>query len=175
MSPDSSSALAAKVVELAARCGVRFGCAESLTGGLLAAQIVSVPGASRVFVGGVVAYETAVKHHALGVDAQQLTLTGPVAAAVAEQMAAGVSGCLGQKIEYAVATTGVAGPDPDPQTGQEPGVFYIGVWDTNGACISRRFQVGGSRAQVRQAAVNQALKLLQERIALREATESINL
>lgn len=117
--------LASQVVAAAKEKNLRFAAAESLTGGMLAAAIVAVPGASQVFTGGVVAYDTAVKKQLLGVASVRLTRTGPVDAVVAAQMACGLE-ALGASFELAVATTGVAGPDADPQTGQKPGVFYVG-------------------------------------------------
>ena len=89
--PDSEACeLARAVVHRADELGVRFAAAESLTGGLLSATIVSVPGASRVFSGGIVAYDTALKSSLLGVDAPLLAARGPVDPEVATQMARGV-------------------------------------------------------------------------------------
>ncbi|MFC6235944.1 CinA family protein, partial [Leucobacter soli] len=75
--------LAAQVIRLATDRRARIAVAESLTGGLLAAELVSVPGASIAFSGGVVAYDTALKRTLLGVDGGLLAERGPVDAEVA--------------------------------------------------------------------------------------------
>ena len=108
------------VIAAARRSGQRIAVAESLTGGWLCSALVSVPGASAVVLGGVVAYATPLKSALLGVDTELLRQRGPVDPAVAEQMARGVrTACAvdGRPAEIGIATTGVAGPDPDPQTG----------------------------------------------------------
>ena len=94
----------------AAEAGQTVATAESLTGGLVAAALTDVPGASSAFRGGVVAYATELKAEALGVDVALLKAHGPVYAPVAAAMAEGVRERLQATI--GVATTGVAGPDP---------------------------------------------------------------
>ena len=166
-----SAALAQQVVAEADRLGRRIAVAESLTGGLLAATIVSVPGASRVFSGGIVAYDTALKASLLAVDVGLLTAYGPVNPEVARQMARGArSACAvpppGQAIgstrseaDVAVATTGVAGPDADPQTGQAVGTVWIGVSSSAGE-MAHELQLQGDRAEIRTEAVRAALQIL---------------
>jgi nicotinamide-nucleotide amidase len=129
--------------------------AESLTGGLVADAFVTVPGTSAVFRGGVVAYATEVKHSMLGVDADLLEAKGAVDADVALQMAAGVRGRLGA--DWGVATTGVAGPDP--QDGVPPGVAYVAV-DGPGTSRVERLDLTGDREQIRAGATERALELL---------------
>ncbi|HEY2642418.1 MAG TPA: nicotinamide-nucleotide amidohydrolase family protein, partial [Galbitalea sp.] len=95
------------IAELTAR-GLTIAVAESLTGGLLVAELISVPGASAVVNGGVVAYNTALKHSLLGVDQQLLATRGAVDPDVAGQMAAGVRlACAvdGVPADLGVATT----------------------------------------------------------------------
>lgn len=129
--------------------------AESLTGGLLASRIVDVPGASVVFRGGVVAYATDLKHALLGVDAQLLARHGAVHPQVAAQMADGVRERLGAT--WGLATTGVAGPDP--QDGHPPGTVFVGLAGPDGVrTIS--LLLTGDRSQVRGATVDAALALL---------------
>ncbi len=120
--PDVADA-AVRVVRLLGERGLRLATAESLTGGLLAGAVTDVPGASRVFVGGVVAYATSLKHALLGVDADLLERVGAVDPDVAAQMADGVRRRLGADV--GLATTGVAGPDP--QDGHAPGTVFVGV------------------------------------------------
>ena len=98
---------AARVLGLLAARSTDLAVAESLTGGLLAATLVDVPGASTVFRGGVVAYATPAKHALLRVDADLLARVGPVDAEVARQMALGARAAFGAGV--GVATTGVAG------------------------------------------------------------------
>lgn len=128
--------------------------AESLTGGLVAAAIVDVPGASRVLRGGVVAYATDVKASVLGVDAGLLARRGAVDPDVATQMAAGVRAALGADV--GVATTGVAGPDP--QDGHPPGLVHVAVRTPAGGAV-RTLQATGDRGEVRRAARTAALEL----------------
>ncbi|WP_275003847.1 CinA family protein [Promicromonospora iranensis] len=130
------------LAEAAAR-GWTIGVAESLTGGLVTAALVSVPGASRVLRGGVVAYATDLKAGLLGVDADLLAERGAVDEAVAAQMAAGVRTVTGADV--GLATTGVAGPDP--QDGQEPGVVFVAV-STPVVSEVHRLDLDGDRSQV---------------------------
>lgn len=157
---------AATVVEALRRAGRTVAVAESLTGGLLAATLVDVPGASRVLRGAVVAYATDLKHELLGVDADLLRRRGAVDGEVAEQMAGGVRRRL--RADYGVATTGVAGPDA--QDGHAPGTVYVAVVgpeaDERGP-LQRRLHLPGDRGQVRRAAVRAALASLQERLDTR--------
>lgn len=125
-------------------------CAESLTGGELAALLSSTPGASRTFVGGVVSYATEIKHRVLGVTADRV-----VSADCAVQMASGARALMGT--DWALSTTGVAGPDQ--QEGQAVGTVYVGI-DGPGGARSALFLFDGDRASVRSAACAAALDLL---------------
>jgi len=130
-------------------------CAESLTGGLVADAFVTVPGTSSVFLGGVVAYATQLKHELLGVDAGLLEARGAVDPDVALQMAAGVRRRLGAA--WGVATTGVAGPEP--QDGVPPGVVYVAVVGPGTRRVVRH-DLDGDREQIREGACRRALELL---------------
>ncbi|MGH8777189.1 MAG: nicotinamide-nucleotide amidohydrolase family protein, partial [Jiangellaceae bacterium] len=111
------------VVATLLSAGATAATAESLTGGLLAGALVSVPGASAVLRGGVVAYATDLKAALLDVPHALLDRHGPVAAETAAAMAEGVRLRCGST--FGVATTGVAGPGP--QDGQPAGRFYVAV------------------------------------------------
>lgn len=151
--------LARAVIERACALGLRIAVAESLTGGLLANALVTVPGASRAFSGGIVSYDTELKHTLLGVDAQLLCTRGPVNNEVARQMAAGVRrACAvnGVSAAIGIATTGVAGPDPDSQSGQQPGTVWLGVSSLAGE-RAVLLACSGSRAAIRASAVEAAL------------------
>jgi nicotinamide-nucleotide amidase len=135
--------------------GQTLAVAESLTGGALAAALVDVPGVSGAFRGGIVAYATELKHALLGVDAGLLTREGAVHPEVARQMAEGVRRALGTT--WGVATTGVAGPDP--QDGRPPGRVFVAVTGPSTSLVEP-LQLDGDRAAVRAATVGVALDLL---------------
>jgi len=135
--------------------GETLAVAESLTGGALAAALVDVPGVSGAFRGGIVAYATELKHALLGVDAGLLAREGAVHPDVARQMADGVRRALGTT--WGVATTGVAGPDP--QDGRPPGRVFVAVTGPSTSLVEP-LQLDGDRAAVRAATVGVALDLL---------------
>lgn len=145
---------AAELLSSLSRAGATLACAESLTGGALAAEIVSVPGASAVFRGGVVAYASDVKHSVLGVDAALLAEFGAVNPMVAAQLATGARRRLGA--DCALSTTGVAGPDPSDGVGV--GVVFLGFADPFTSFVYRA-EYSGSRAEIRAAAVADSLRI----------------
>jgi nicotinamide-nucleotide amidase len=167
VSPSESSSAAEDAVEIVAeltRLGLTIAIAESLTGGLLVAELVSVPGASAVVSGAVVAYNTALKHSLLGVNASLLSEYGPVYPDVAAQMAEGIRvACAIDEVpaDIGVSTTGVAGPEP--QDGQAVGTVYIGL-ATDGGTTVTALELGGSREAIRRQVVYESL--LQVRKAL---------
>ncbi|MFE0459749.1 CinA family protein [Kitasatospora sp. NPDC058965] len=134
--------------------GATLAVAESLTGGLLAARLVDVPGASATFRGSVTAYATELKARLLGVDEGLLAVHGPVHPVVARQMAEGVRRLLGA--DYGLATTGVAGPEP--QDGQPVGTVHLGFAGPGGTLV-RSPRLSGDRATIRRKAVDGALEL----------------
>lgn len=129
--------------------------AESLTGGLVASELVAVPGASAAFRGSVTAYATELKHEILGVDAALLAERGAVDAEVARAMAEGVRDRLGA--DWGVSTTGVAGPDP--QDGQPAGTVFVAVAGPRDTVVSP-LRLPGDRGAVRRASVAAVLELL---------------
>ncbi len=147
MSPEAAS-----LITLAVRAGVTLATAESLTGGLVCAALVSEPGASAVVKGGIVAYDSAIKASVLGVSPVDLAEEGPVSHVVAIAMARGVCRALGADV--AVATTGVAGPEP--HGGQAAGTFVIAVVGPKVERVVTYF-ADGDRASVVQRAVAFAL------------------
>lgn len=144
--------VARTVLDLAARRGDRLAVAESLTGGTVLGTLTAVPGSSRSVVGGVVSYATEVKRQLLGVTAPLV-----ISAECAEQMARGVRESL--DADWAVATTGVAGPDP--QEDQPVGTVYVAVAGSEGTA-SRRLALTGDRQEIREATVQAALALLRD-------------
>jgi nicotinamide-nucleotide amidase len=139
---------AAALVAALAERGLTVAVAESLTGGLVVAELVSIPGASAVVRGGVVAYATELKATLLGVDAGVLAAAGPIQSIVAEQMAQGVRHKLGADV--GLATTGVAGPDR--QDGHPPGEVWIAV-AAIGEVRSLHLELGGDRSSIRRETV----------------------
>jgi len=144
-----------RIIGKAAAAGKRIAAAESLTAGMVAAELGTVAGASAVLQGGVVAYQNAVKEEVLGVDRTLLASAGSVDARVAEQMAAGVRTLL--KADFGVSTTGVAGPDP--HDGKDVGTVFIGLAGPGGTS-SQEFHFAGDRASIRAQACAAALRLL---------------
>lgn len=152
---EAVDAVAAAAVAALAERELTVAVAESLTGGALGAALTSVPGASAVFRGGIVAYATPLKTALLGVSPRLLAEAGPVHADVAAAMAAGARARLGA--DCSVALTGVAGPEP--QGGASPGTVWIGLSSDRGH-RTELLSLSGSRAEIRSAAVRQALELL---------------
>ncbi len=151
--PDRS--LPEEVVALLAERDASIATAESLTGGALCSALVSVPGASAVVRGGIVAYTAQMKARLLGVDPDLMREAGLVSEDVAVAMARGVRDATGAAL--GVATTGVAGPDS--HDGAPPGRVYVAVSGPAGDVSSRRDLAGG-RADVRAATVEVALTLV---------------
>jgi len=158
--PTSSAAGRDSVADLIARltaARLSVAVAESLTGGLVMTALTSVPGASAVVRGGVVAYATEVKREVLGVDGDLLDSKGAVDAEVALQMARGVREHIGA--DFGLATTGVAGPDE--QDGKAPGVVFVAV-DTPFDHWYRELLLEGDREQIRTRSAIAVLELLTE-------------
>ncbi|MFY1633195.1 CinA family protein [Solwaraspora sp. WMMB335] len=128
---------------------------ESLTGGLVAAALVGVAGASAVFRGGLVVYATDLKSSLAGVPAQLLAERGPVDPDVAVALAEGGRSRCGA--DWALATTGVAGPRP--QGGKPVGRVYVALAGPTGPLV-RRLDLHGGRDVIRAASVTAALRLL---------------
>jgi nicotinamide-nucleotide amidase len=151
--------------------GFKLAIAESLTGGLLSAEFVSVPGASKVLLGSIVAYQTSLKHELLGVSRNLLENQGPVDPEVAAQMAAGVRTKLANKtntdeqLVIGVATTGVAGPES--QAGVAVGTVYVAVSGPGligDSVYAHSFE--GDRDSIRTATVSAAIDALGECLGL---------
>ncbi|MGW9026558.1 CinA family protein [Streptomyces sp. NPDC055722] len=155
--------VAAEVLRLLTVRGETLAVAESLTGGLVAAEITAVSGASKVFRGSVTAYATDLKRDVLGVDGTLLDERGAVDPQVAAQMAAGVRKVLGA--DWGLATTGVAGPEP--QDGQPVGTVFVAVHGPSaemsgelGGGKVASLRLNGDRAEIRMESVRSVLGLL---------------
>jgi nicotinamide-nucleotide amidase len=150
---------AAEVLAALRARGESLGTAESLTGGMLGALVTSVAGASEVYVGGVVSYATGVKQSLLGVPEQLVAEHGVVSAECAAAMASGARGVLGA--DWAVSTTGVAGPDS--QEGKPVGLVYVAVAGPLGTTVVE-LHLEGDRAHIRGAACDAALRAALEAV-----------
>lgn len=133
--------------------GQTLGVAESLTGGLLCDAIVQVPGASKVFMGGIVAYDEGRKAALLGVSPQTLAAHTAVSRETALEMAQGARRAL--NVDFALATTGYAGPD-----GDDVGLVYVARADASGA-VAQEHRFTGTREEIRRQAVRAALELME--------------
>jgi nicotinamide-nucleotide amidase len=147
--------LAAQVQSRLRELGHSVATAESLTGGLLAAALTDVPGASATVRGGLVAYLDEVKQGVLGVPTEVLEQDGAVSRRCAEAMARGARQLLGA--DWAVSTTGVAGPEPSE--GKDVGTVHVAVAGEHRSA-HRALTLQGTRTQIRAATVTAALELL---------------
>lgn len=145
------------MLALLAERGETLSTAESLTGGMLASLLTDVPGASRSFRGGVVAYASELKESVLGVPAGVVAEHGVVSEPCAAAMAEGVRRLTGST--YAVATTGVAGPDL--QEGKPAGLVFVAVSAPSGTLV-RELHLTGGRDAVRRDACGEGLDALAE-------------
>ena len=147
---------AGRLGELLLASGKTLAVAESCTGGLLAGAITDVPGSSRYFLGGTVAYHNDVKACALGVPPSLVAAHGAVSSEVALAMAEGVLARIGADV--AIATTGVAGPGGGTR-GKPVGTVWVAVADRRGVRRAYRHRFKGDRGVVRRATVRAALEV----------------
>ena len=148
--------LAAVVLDLLGAEGAHLAVAESCTGGIVGQRLTNVPGSSRVFRGGVLAYDNGVKLQLLGVSSDTLAEHGAVSEAVAREMAEGAARTL--DTEAAVAVTGIAGPS-GAVPGKPVGTVWIGVsWRERVRAFTH--VLPGSREAVRRRAAQWALDYL---------------
>jgi nicotinamide-nucleotide amidase len=153
------SAAAAAVVHALVERKETLAVVESLTGGLLAAAVVDVAGASAVFRGGLVVYATELKSTLAGVPAELLDERGPVDPDVALALAEGGRQRCGA--DWGLSTTGVAGPDG--QGGKPVGTVFVAVAGPSGSAV-RGLDLDGGRHAIRAAAVTTALRLLADHL-----------
>ena len=151
---------AARLVEMLKQRSLTIATAESLTAGLMASTIASVPGASAVLMGGVVAYDERIKQQLLSVRAETLQTNGVYSPECAMEMAQGARLALG--VDVALSCTGIAGPDGG--TPENPvGTVYIGMSCPRGT-IAQTFQFTGDRQSVREQSVAHALQMALEAV-----------
>ena len=136
-----------------------IGSVESMTGGLFAARITSVPGASKVFKGSIVSYSPLIKENVVGVNKETIEKYGVVSKQVAYEMAE--KGRKVLDVDICVSITGNAGPTSEPG---EAGVgeLYIGLSTNDGTKVIKK-QFSGDREKIRE----QALLAMQEEVLIR--------
>ena len=141
--------------------GLTVATCESLTGGMICAALVDVPGASRVVRGGLITYQTATKSLLAGVDAGLIEAYGVVSAEVARAMAAGARDSL--HADIAVSATGMASPG---EIGDPPaGTVFVGLASATGV-QAVELHLTGDRQAVRQQTVDAAIKLIGQEIGI---------
>ena len=132
--------------------------AESCTGGGIGAALTAISGSSAVYKGGIISYTNWVKHNFLHVSQEVLDTVGAVSAPVAEAMAKGARDVL--QADVALSVTGLAGPSGD-EYGNPVGTVFIG-YAAGKKVVSRHFVFAGDREEVRQQAIEGALRLILE-------------
>lgn len=138
--------------------GKTLATAESCTGGGIGSALTAVPGASRVYKGGIISYWSEVKRDLLGVAQEDLETLGPVSMQVAGSMAEGARKAL--HTDVAISVTGLAGPDGD-EFGRPVGTVFVGF--SNGATtVAKQYRFSGDREAVREQATKAALELILE-------------
>ncbi|MBM7552679.1 competence/damage-inducible protein A [Thalassobacillus pellis] len=145
-----------KVVELLTSNNKTVTAAESLTGGRFIEQIVSIPGASKICHGGVIAYSADMKKEMLKVPSFLIKKYGTVSEECASAMALNAQSLVNSDI--AISFTGVAGPETSE--GKDPGTVYISLQMGEQEPITKKFQFAGGRETVRTRAVKKGFELL---------------
>ncbi len=146
-----------EIISLLTERGLTLAVAESCTGGLVGHRLTQVPGSSAAFLGGVIAYDNAVKQKLLGVPLDLLEREGAVSEATALAMATGVRRLLGASVSLAI--TGIAGP-----TGSAPdkplGLAYVALSAHPDVTLCERHVWQGDRPANKDASATAALFLL---------------
>ena len=156
---DIISINAAEIVTSLKQSGMRICCAESCTGGMIAAAITDIAGSSAVFSRGFVTYSNQAKMNMLGVKPETLTLYGAVSGQTASEMASGAITASEDEADFAVAVSGIAGPDGG--TVEKPvGLVYICVLKKGEVGQVTRYVFDGDRRSVRTQTVENALKTI---------------
>jgi nicotinamide-nucleotide amidase len=141
--------------------GFKLAIAESLTGGLVSSNFVSIEGASKVFLGSVVAYQDSVKHSLLGVTTEILETRGAVSVEAATSMAAGVRNLFARDTGFtldsiaSIATTGQASPNSEPH-----GLVFVAAQLPSGQVGCAQLNLAGTRNEIRDQAATAAANLL---------------
>ena len=146
-----------RIVRVLTARKMTLACAESCSGGTIANLVTMVPGSSKTFLAGIVAYGNEVKERLLGVKAETLARRGAVSAQVIRQMLAGAQRAAGASC--AVATSGIAGPT-GATAGKPVGLVYIGAAAGGRGVVKKRWLAAMDRGSVKMLCAHLALKLL---------------
>ncbi len=157
---DDSETIQVVVGRLLTQTNKTIATAESCTGGKIAHIISSIPGASKYFIGSIIAYSTQIKIDVLGLSKEIITENSVVSSEVAKMMAINVQKIM--KTDYAIATTGNAGPTKGDKE-SEVGVVFIALATPN-EVIVEEYNFGQPRDKVIDRAVNKSLEILQKEI-----------
>ena len=141
--------------------GLKFAAAESCTGGLLSALLTNISGSSDVVECGFVTYSNHSKTSMLGVSADLIHTHGAVSSVVARHMAIGALNRAG--VDVSIAITGIAGPTGGTET-KPVGLVYIGLARKFGETEIQEFRFSGSRQNIRQSAVREALRMIEKSV-----------
>ena len=156
---DIISINAAEIVTSLKQSGMRICCAESCTGGMIAAAITDIAGSSAVFSRGFVTYSNQAKINMLGVKPETLTLYGAVSGQTVSEMASGAITASEDEADFAVAVSGIAGPDGG--TVEKPvGLVYICVLKKGEVGQVTRYVFDGDRQSVRTQTVENSLETI---------------
>ena len=146
--------LAHEIIQKLGQRHLTISVAESLTGGLVAASLTQIPGASAVFKGGIIAYRDEIKRQVLKVDPALITKFTSISEPVAQSMATNIREIMNTDI--GIATTGVAGPDKSD--GFAPGIVFVAI-SIGDHKICQKLELVGDRTQIRDQSVNEIFKL----------------
>ena len=156
---DIISINAAEIVTSLKQSGTRICCAESCTGGMIAAAITDIAGSSAVFSRGFVTYSNQAKINMLGVKPETLNFYGAVSGQTVSEMASGAITASEDEADFAVAVSGIAGPDGG--TVEKPvGLVFICVLKKGEVGQVTRYVFDGDRQSVRTQTVENALKTI---------------
>ncbi|MGH7942284.1 MAG: CinA family protein [Limisphaerales bacterium] len=158
--PGSENSAAPAIVRLLTQRNETLALAESCTGGLIAHQITNVPGASKIFKGGIVAYSNESKDKFLGVRADRLSRHGAVSKETAADMANGARKRFGA--DYTISVTGIAGPTGGTLN-KPTGTVFIAVAGPAGTVVERKLN-RFSREKFKEVTARQAMELLEKQI-----------
>ena len=140
--------------KVALTTGVTIGTAESCTGGLVGKTLTDLGGSSGYYQGGIISYANAVKEQVLGVSSETLATYGAVSEETAKEMVEGVFRVL--RTDYAIATTGIAGPGGGSQ--EKPvGLVYIGIGTPRGITVHKEIFIG-NRTSIRKSVAERAIQ-----------------
>ncbi len=154
--------LASRFSSLMKKLGWRFACAESCTGGLLAATITELPGASDFFWGSIVSYSERAKMDILGVDPGTLSRCGAVSRETAVAMLRGISRL--SSADLTISITGYAGPGGG-ESDKPVGTVWIGMFPSLGEPEARGFLFPGDRSDIRMASTSAAISMVLDKFS----------